>query len=166
MAVTPTGILGVPVTSLRTTLSELASFQTFTSTSNSTDALAKAYAVLKPATALSGETAWGRPFALVSQPQDVLLYRGGYGQGRLWLYFERDVPAQYQDTAADAHFDFSNKVSDVMQDLASAMDGDGCLIIQPGGITTAIEIQRSETTEKGDYFCCAWWLAIGAEMES
>jgi len=173
MAVTPSGILSEPVASLRTTLSTMPAAWAFLTTTaipvtDATSALTKLYAIGKPATATSGETAWARPFIQIHPPMQMTIGRGGFAAGRMGLYFERDVPSTGTDlrlTWADAHYDFSNLVGDVLRDLAIACEGDGTLIVQPLGIKTATDIQRCSLNEQDDYFMAGYWIGYGVRME-
>lgn len=165
MPVTPTGILSVPPSSLRTSLSTLSSVQTFLDVANSTLALAKIYEVAKPATALSGETAWGRPFILVSEPQEIGIHQGGFANGSMLLMFERAVPEAYRLTYLDAQRDFTNLVGAVLMALPAALnDGSETLVLQTPIRTNTSPMRSELDAETGDYMQCSYWLDYGPRM--
>lgn len=171
MAVTPSGPLSVPPDSLRTTLSTLPSVWAFltstgTPVTDATSALTKIYSIARPATATSGESAWSRPYILISDPKELTTHRGGYATGTLFLMFERDVPSSYSTSYVDAHYDFTNLVGAVLQAASIACEGDGTLFMQYP-IRTAVSPTRSEPdSETTDYMQAAYWIDYGPRMEN
>lgn len=163
MAVTPTGIFSKPPALLKTALSNCATFQTMVSAANATAALANIHIVAK-----SAASNWpaARPFAIVSTPQGFTVNRGGFGNGRMWLMFERTTPAQYASSHEDAYYDFANLMGAIVVELANYCDlvGDGALMMPAQGIVPAAEPQRSANSEQDDYWQAAYWVNYGPRM--
>lgn len=130
MAVEPTGYLGGPMASLRTMLSECASFQTWVGAEDATEALESIFYVALPRASVS------RPFALVSSyPVEGwgmgLAAQGSGGvfrkRGQLFLLIEDAVAAENLDSKADAEIVFLNNLGSVMADMEVKLQSAGNL---------------------------------------
>lgn len=172
MPVAASSILTLPGDALRTTLSQCSAFQTFTSTADATAALAKIYLIARPSATAAVEQGdesddgWARPYALISLPRSVRIFRGGYTNGRLMLLLEKSVNSvTYNATDPDATMAFANEVGNVVKELAVALDGDGTLVIPRTGISMDIEISRSEVDDD-DYHQAIVNIDYGVGLES
>lgn len=172
MPVAASSILTLPGDSLRTTLSTCAAFQTFVSAANASEALEKIYLIARPSPTAAEEQGddeddgWERPYAFISLPRGLRIFRGGYTNGQLMLLLEKNVDSvTYNATDPDATMVFGNQVGDIVRELAIALDGDGALVIPRSGLSMDVEITRSEVDED-DYHQAVVTVDYGVGLES
>lgn len=145
MAVTPTGILSLPLGHLRTLIANSSNFQTWVGAANATEAESSIYLVN------INEDEIARPFALIDWGENfnsTMLANGPGGffqdRGELRLLFEDDVAAENQDSYEDSKLKFLNDIGGVLADMRDLSASDEYLSIHE------IQFQESPTRSIDD----------------
>lgn len=156
MAVTPTGILSLPIDYLRDLIAAVTAFQTWTGTANAAAAKARIHVnALNKADIV-------RPFGIVGTgPGTVFIppSMGAYGQHNLHLILE-SAAITTGLSHEDAVYTFLNSVGPIIEGAAELAGTPGYLVVQQ--IEFAKFVERSAPPETVDYFQAHWIFRTGA----
>jgi hypothetical protein len=159
MTVTATGVISVPLSALRTMVSQSATFQTWVGAANAAAALASIHMVGL------AEADVARPFALVTLGDNWRRTYAGTNRftmnGELFLVLEGEVDAANVDDFADAEFEFTNTVGGIIEDLEALSESEA-LIVQSIRVQDAPQRSwRDEKASEGEYYNCVFAFEYG-----
>lgn len=153
-SVAATGPISLPLSALRTILSNCAQFQTWTSTANAAAALAKIYLVATPLASISRPFAWishRNGIAGLSLQRDQLTPVSGSteiayaGSGSLVLGFEANLAGTSGFDAADEEFTFTNAIGQIIKEMFILSGRAGYMNLE--GVQSLTPPQRSHPDE-------------------
>lgn len=148
MAVTPAGMVSLPLHYLRLSIADSAAFRTWVGASTQAEALARIY--------INRETTPTRPFAVVAWDRNwsrEAISGGGRNyfeqRGDLMLMFEDDIADGLDE--ADAYFTFTNTVGAIIEDIEELAGQAGYLnvvsIAVENGPARPTEDEKQETSD-------------------
>lgn len=160
--VTPAGVLSLPLSRLRTLLSNVPAFQTFTGTASAAAALAKIYVDEAPPDT--------RPMALIALNDDWSWNSIGEGagvdygynlHGSLLLMIEAAVTSTYAalSQSYNAAYEFHNSAGAVWAGIC-ALSGSGSYLAVTGGDLVYVGRSDKREGEANDYYQAIWRLRI------
>lgn len=152
MPVTPTGIYSLPLEHLKNMLADSATFQSWVSAANATEAKDNIHLV-----GIDDENA-NSPYATIDHGDswNIEKIAGGMGNhyidsGTLRLYMESDIPASLKSTIGDAKIDFTNNIGAIVDEMLKLAGSDTYLNIQridvieqPARTTEDTEVAQSD----------------------
>jgi len=148
MAVTPTGMLSLPVSYLQTTVANSATFRTWTGTANPTAALARIHV--------------GRAAGTATHPLACVGFANGFNRtsdsldvweqnNTLQLMFRDDFSSALNEQ--DAYYTFSNQVGAIMLEMEALFNDAGYLdVFEWSIITGPSRTKDNEAQTLGNFF--------------
>lgn len=162
MAVTPAGILSVPLDAAAELVAQSAAFQAWVGASSQADARRRIYLVARSS---KGIEKYERPYALVMLPENHrwVTGMGAFAIGsQITILFEADTNPLYRgsDSHQDAAIDFINAIGQIVQEMTEVNQGSGPL--QFDQIAMDGPIQRSNGKDGDeDYFNVLFRVTAG-----
>lgn len=169
MAVAPTGILSLPIASLRIIISESTAFQTWV---GAADATAARLSIFPAGMEVQG----ARPLCVInyadggfSMPRIAGGSRGHFdpgASGRLQFHFEADVAPDMQDDPdfADGYFSFTNTVGAILSDIAELSGSDAYIDLRSVTLTYGpSRADQSIQEAEGDFYIAAFAVEWGSD---